>query len=131
LCFCDRIEPRIKTLSKRYQNASKFDIWFDLIPNRRNMNFQSIMMWFVYSSLRVVFLQQNWIILQIFKFQLISLIYVTDMIRDSNNMKYNHFFFCLNDADTKNKKMNNTNTKKFKGTLKNENNRRIWSCFGA
>ena len=26
------------------------------------------------------------------------------MIRDSNKMKYNLFFFCLDDADTKNKK---------------------------
>ena len=130
MCFYGRIEPRIKILSKRYQNAPKFDIWCDLTPNRLNMNFQLIMRWFVYSSLRVVFLWQNWIIFQIFKFQLISLIYVTDMIRDSNKMKYNHFFFCLDDADTKNK-MNNANTKKLKGTLKNENNRRIWSFFGA
>jgi hypothetical protein len=35
-------------------------------------------------------------------------------------------FFYLDDADTKNKKMD-ANTKIFKGTLKkNENNRRIW-----
>jgi hypothetical protein len=44
------------------------------------------------------------------------------MIRDSNKIKYNlslcFFFFCLNEADTKNKKMNNANTKKLKGTLK-------------
>jgi hypothetical protein len=41
------------------------------------------------------------------------------MIRDSNKMKYNpHFFFCLDVEDTKNKKMNNANTKKLKGTLK-------------
>jgi hypothetical protein len=34
-------------------------------------------------------------------------------------MKYNpHFFFCLDVEDTKNKKMNNANTKKLKGTLK-------------
>ena len=41
------------------------------------------------------------------------------MIRDSNKMKYNpiFFFFCLDDADTKNKKMN-ANTEKLKGTLK-------------
>ena len=40
------------------------------------------------------------------------------MIRDSNKMKYNHFFcFCLDDADTKNKKMN-ANTEKLKGKLK-------------
>jgi len=38
------------------------------------------------------------------------------MIRDSNKMKYN-FFFCLDDADTKNKKMD-ANTEKLKGTLK-------------
>jgi hypothetical protein len=41
------------------------------------------------------------------------------MIRDSNKMKYNpffSFFFCLDDADTKNKKMD-TNTEKLKGTL--------------
>jgi hypothetical protein len=38
------------------------------------------------------------------------------MIRDSNKMKYNLFFF-LDDADTKNKKMD-ANTEKLKGTLK-------------
>ena len=38
------------------------------------------------------------------------------MIRDSNNMKYN-FFFCLDDTDTKNKKMD-ANTEKLKRTLK-------------
>jgi hypothetical protein len=45
------------------------------------------------------------------------------MIRDSNKMKYNLFFY-FNDADTKNKKMD-ANTEKLKGTKKNENNRRI------
>jgi len=46
------------------------------------------------------------------------------MIRDNNKMKYN-LFFCLDDADTKNKKMD-ANTEKLKGTQKkNENNRRI------
>ena len=40
------------------------------------------------------------------------------MIRDSNKIKYNPlFFFCLDDADTKNKKMD-ANTEKLKGTLK-------------
>ena len=39
------------------------------------------------------------------------------MIRDSNKMKYKLFFFCLDDTDTKNKKMD-TNTKKLKGTQK-------------
>ena len=39
------------------------------------------------------------------------------MIRDSNKMKYNLFFFCLDDADTKNKKMD-ANTEKLKGTQK-------------
>ena len=38
------------------------------------------------------------------------------MIRDSNKMKYN-FFFWLDDADTKNKKMD-ADTEKLKGTLK-------------
>jgi hypothetical protein len=38
------------------------------------------------------------------------------MIRDSNKMKYNTFFFCLDDADTKNKM--DANTEKLKGTLK-------------
>jgi hypothetical protein len=33
------------------------------------------------------------------------------MIRDSNKMKYYPpFFFCLDDTDTKNKKMNDSNT---------------------
>jgi len=46
------------------------------------------------------------------------------MIRDNNKMKYNLFFvFCLDNADTKNKKMD-TNTEKHNGTLK-KNNRRI------
>jgi hypothetical protein len=45
------------------------------------------------------------------------------MIRDYYKMKYNLFlffvfcFFCLDDADTKNKKMD-ANAKKLKGTLK-------------
>ena len=38
------------------------------------------------------------------------------MIRDSNKIKYNTFF-CLDDADTKNKKMD-LHTEKPKGTLK-------------
>jgi len=37
------------------------------------------------------------------------------MIKDSNKMKYNLFFFCLDDVDTKNKKMD-SNTEKLKGT---------------
>jgi len=46
------------------------------------------------------------------------------MIRDGKKMKYNPFF-CLDDADIKNKKMD-ANIEKLKGTLKkNENNRRI------
>jgi len=40
------------------------------------------------------------------------------MIRDINKMK-NNLFFCLDDADTKNKKMD-TNTEKLKGTLKKQ-----------
>jgi len=39
------------------------------------------------------------------------------MIRDSNKIKYDPFFFCLDDADTKNKNMD-ANTEKLKGTLK-------------
>jgi hypothetical protein len=39
-------------------------------------------------------------------------------------MKYNTFVFCLDDADTKNKKID-ANTEKLKGTQKNENNRTI------
>jgi len=45
------------------------------------------------------------------------------MIRDSKKMKYN-FFFCLDDADTKNKKMD-ANTENLKEHKKNKNNRRI------
>jgi hypothetical protein len=41
------------------------------------------------------------------------------MIRDSNKMKYNLFFFCLDDADKKNKKID-ANTEKLKGTLKKQ-----------
>ena len=39
------------------------------------------------------------------------------MIRDSNQMKYKCFFFCLDDVDSKNKKMD-VNTEKLKGKLK-------------
>jgi hypothetical protein len=35
-------------------------------------------------------------------------------------MKYNPFFFRLGATDTKDKKMNNTNTEKLKGTLKKQ-----------
>ena len=42
------------------------------------------------------------------------------MIRDINKMKYNTFFFCLDAADTKNKKMNDANTEKLKRTLKKQ-----------
>jgi hypothetical protein len=38
------------------------------------------------------------------------------MIKDSNKMKFN-FFFCLDDVDTKNKKMD-ANTEKLKGIQK-------------
>jgi len=41
------------------------------------------------------------------------------MIRDSNKMKYNLFVFCLEDTNTKNKKMD-VNTEKLKGTLKKQ-----------
>jgi hypothetical protein len=59
------------------------------------MMFQLILRWFAYGSPRFVFLRQK-----------------------LNKMKYNpFFFFCLDDADTKNKKMD-TNTEKPKGTLK-------------
>ena len=50
-----------------------------------HVNFQMVLRWFAYGSLRVVFLRQNWINLQIssnFFF------YATDMIKDSNKMKY-------------------------------------------
>jgi len=39
------------------------------------------------------------------------------MIRESNKTKYN-LFFCLDDTDTKNKKMNDINTGKLIRTLK-------------
>ena len=39
------------------------------------------------------------------------------MIRDSNKMKYKLIFFCLDDIDTKNKKMD-ANTENVKGALK-------------
>ena len=40
------------------------------------------------------------------------------MIIDDNQIKYNPFFFCLDDMDTKNKKMNDAITEKLKRTLK-------------
>jgi uncharacterized protein (DUF1778 family) len=39
------------------------------------------------------------------------------MIRESNKMKYKPFLFCLDNPDTKNKKMD-ANIEKLKGTLK-------------
>ena len=39
------------------------------------------------------------------------------MIRDSNKMKYTLCFFCLDNTNTKNNKMD-ANTEKLKGTLK-------------
>jgi hypothetical protein len=39
------------------------------------------------------------------------------MIKDNNKMKYNIFFFCLDDVDTKNKKMDAI-AEKLKGTQK-------------
>ena len=50
------------------------------------------------------------------------------MIRDSNKMKYYPFIFCLDDADTKNKKMD-TNTKKLKGTLKKQKQHKDMTLF--
>jgi hypothetical protein len=41
------------------------------------------------------------------------------MIRDINKMK-SFFFFCLDATDTRNKKMNDANTEKLKGTLKKQ-----------
>jgi hypothetical protein len=46
LRFCGKIEPRIKTSSKRYPNNPKFNIWCDLIPSRHNMNLKFILRWF-------------------------------------------------------------------------------------
>jgi hypothetical protein len=65
----------------------------------------------------VVFLQQNWINLQI-SF-ILSFVYVIDMIRDSNMMKYNFFFF-LRCRRYKEKKMNDANIEKLKGILKKQ-----------
>ena len=39
------------------------------------------------------------------------------MVSDNNQMKYKLFFFCLDDAYSKNKKMD-ANIEKLKGTLK-------------
>jgi len=55
--FFGRIEPRIKTLSKRYQNKLRFYISCDITPNRQKMKLQLILRLFSYSSLRVVFLR--------------------------------------------------------------------------
>jgi hypothetical protein len=63
VCLCNKIELRIKTSSKQYLNKPKFDIWCALTPNRQNIKLQ---FFFSYGSLlRVVFLRQNWMILQI------------------------------------------------------------------
>jgi hypothetical protein len=67
------------------------------------MKWKLILRWVSYNSLAVVFLRQNWIILQISSNLSLSLslslyiyiyiyIYATDMIRHRNMMKYNLFF---------------------------------------
>jgi len=48
-----------------------------------------------YGSLKVVFLRQNWIILQILfnlSLSLCVFFYAIDMIKDINKMKYNLFY---------------------------------------
>jgi hypothetical protein len=40
------------------------------------------------------------------------------MIRDSNKIKYNLLFFCLDAINTKNKKMNNAKNEKLKRNTK-------------
>jgi len=64
---------------KQYQNKLIFNTWW------KNVNFQMVLRWFAYGSLRVVFLWHNWISLQISSN---PFFYATDMIKDSNKMKY-------------------------------------------
>jgi hypothetical protein len=50
--FCSRIEPRIKTSSKRYQNKPKFGIWCDLTPNipyEVSNDYEVVCLWFTKS----------------------------------------------------------------------------------
>jgi hypothetical protein len=115
----------LKNSSKIYQNKPKFYKCCALTPNGHNMKLQFIRRWFTCSSLRVVFLRHNWIIIQILTnlslsldlFFNLSLRVALETIRRWNITPY--FFFCLDDADTKNKKMN-ANTGKLKGTLKKQ-----------
>jgi hypothetical protein len=60
-----------------------------------------------------------WFTMSCFSSSLSLFIYATDMIRDINKMK-SLLCFCLDATDTRNKKMNDTNTEKLKGTLKKQ-----------
>jgi hypothetical protein len=83
------------------------------------MKFQLILRRVAYGALRIVLLRQNWIIPLISSNLSLSLyIYAIDKTREINKMKYNPFCFCLDDANTKNEKMNDANTEKLRGTLK-------------
>jgi hypothetical protein len=88
------------------------------------MKFQLILRWFAYGSLRVISaaelnfelkFQANDIRISL-NWKYNAILPPIDIIW-SNKMEYNLFLFCLDDADTKNKKMN-ANTGKLKGTLK-------------
>jgi hypothetical protein len=132
------------TSSKQYQNKPKFDKWCDLTPNRLNVKFN----WFRGGLLMVhqelCFCSKNWMILEISTNPSLSLSFVfflfNILIWLETVTRWNiTLFFFLDDADTKNKKIDadtknkkiDANTEKLKGTLKNKNNIRIWPCFGA
>jgi len=65
LCLYGKIEPQIKTSSKKCQNKLKFDIWCDLTPNRLSMNFNWFWGGLFMFHQKLFFCGKNWIILEI------------------------------------------------------------------
>jgi hypothetical protein len=51
------------------------------------------------------------------------------MIRDSNKIKYNLLFFCLDATNTKNKKMNNAKNEKLKRNTKETKKKKDMTLF--
>jgi len=97
LCLYGKIEPQIKTSSKKCQNKLKFDIWCDLTPNRLSMNFNWFWGGLFMFHQKLFFCGKNWIILEISTALSLSLSLSLNILIwfYSNKMKYNLFFFFL------------------------------------
>jgi hypothetical protein len=116
--FCGRIESRIKTSSKLYQNKPKVYIYCDLTTNRQNMKLQLILRWFAYSSLKIVFQRQNWIIPQISTNLSLSLSHCFNILIWLETItRWNITFFFLRWR---------RHWKTWRENKENEKNRRIW-----